>query len=84
MKTFTLDTIHITDRHSAENTAIHIKEILSSFEIDHIKEDYMSFTTDEASNMMKTIREILDKRSLKCFAHMLNTIMKNSFKCDPK
>ena len=38
----------------------------------------MTFTHDEAANMLKTVITDLDLRSVRCFAHMLNTMLKNA------
>ena len=38
----------------------------------------MTFTHDEAANMLQTVITDLDLRSVRCFAHMLNTMLKNA------
>ena len=52
--------------------------MLEDFEI-NIPDDYITFTTDSAANMIKSVIDHLDKRLIKCFAHLLNTILKKTF-----
>ena len=52
-------------------------DVIKDFQI-YVHEDYMTFTTDAASNIIKCVTENLDRRSIKCFAYMLNTILKKS------
>ena len=54
MHSYLLESVHVQERHTAENTAKYLQEVLESYKLD--RSDFQLYTTDMGANIKKAIR----------------------------
>ncbi|XP_055522567.1 E3 SUMO-protein ligase ZBED1-like [Wyeomyia smithii] len=74
MKSYLLECSEFTFKHTAENIAEWISNVLRKFEIEY---KITAIVTDNATNMRATAN-ILKIRHVRCFAHSLNLVVQNA------
>lgn len=79
MKNSLLETRQLTDRHSAENVANVLREILRER---RIFDKAVTIVSDNASNMKKAVNEHLNKPHHPCVEHTLNLSVMDVLKND--
>ncbi|XP_055634138.1 E3 SUMO-protein ligase ZBED1-like [Toxorhynchites rutilus septentrionalis] len=76
LKSYLLECSEFTSRHTGENIAKWVSDVLRKF---GIESKTIVIVTDNASNM-KSAAKILNMRQLGCFAHSLSLVVQNSIK----
>lgn len=70
-----LDCFQISKHHTAENLAQEMRAVATEW---GITDKIVAFVTDSAANIMKVVNDILHWNHLRCFAHILNHIVRYS------
>ena len=76
LKSFVLDTVRMTEAHTARNIKTELEDIMSSWDI---KDKMFAIVTDNASNMVAAVG-LMDIHHIPCFAHTLNLVVMDSLK----
>lgn len=70
-----LDCFVMTEQHTADNLAQELSSVAHEWGID---EKIAACVTDNASNIVKAVNEVLRWNHVRCFAHLLNLIVRNA------
>ena len=73
-----LENVELPDKHTAENLAASLEDILKQWELDSTK--LSGATVDNAANIQKAVADILKWKCLGCFGHTINLCVKAGLK----
>lgn len=76
-KTVLLGCCNFPGHHTSENIATEIRTLVEKFEL---KEKVNFMVTDNASNVVRAVKDILNWKNFGCYAHTLNLIVDNALK----
>lgn len=75
LKTVLLGCCHFPGHHTSENIAAEISTLVDKYDLKH-KVNFM--ITDNASNIVKAVKELLGWKHFGCYAHSLNLIVEHA------
>lgn len=73
LKSYLLDCFEVNEHHTAENLARELSSVANEW---GISDKIVACVTDSAANTKKAVSEVLHWNHLRCFAHILNLIVR--------